>query len=93
MRRLQFIPFWRCTNWGFLLRRGEAGLRIRRGCDEYHNPSRYTAIPMVGSFILFDKGYDTDKPEHLYARGPDGTEGYIDPTCAICTEILEDFDS
>lgn len=56
MKRLQFAPFWKLTQWGFL---PEYLGRIQR----WGNPKRLNhtvIIPLVGEFILWDKNeHDT----------------------------------
>lgn len=90
--RLKFTPFWHLTDWGFL----PYAFRRNLGCDEFHNRSRWTIIPLVGEFCLFDKGYNTDQPVHLFAftgsaHGASGEwEGEDVPDCPICAEIKED---
>lgn len=92
--RLQFIPFWKLTRWGFMLgTMFGRPLRLNHGCDEYHNTSRWIIVPGIGEFVYFHKDGFQRTEEHLHGRGPEGTYGYIDPECSICTEILEEFDA
>lgn len=63
-----------------------------RGCDEWHNKSVALKLPMLGCLIFFwDRGFNRDGEEHLWYQGPDGREGYFDPTCDICKEIDRDM--
>lgn len=87
MSRFRFCPFWKLTNWGFLR---PYAFRIRRGCDEFHNLSRFTIVPLVGEFTLFARGYDVNQPEHIGARFNGVWEGADVPGCAVCIEIKED---
>ncbi len=92
LRRFRFIPFWRLTDWGCHLSfMGGPILWPNKACDEYHNPSRFVIVPLVGEFVLFAKGYNTDQPEHLYAYNPqDGWLGADVVGCHICTDIKEE---
>lgn len=77
---LQFTPFWKLTQWGFLRR------LVGRGCDEYHNPSRYLIVPFVGMLVIFRMTYGTTVP-HLSACIDGKWEGAMDTSCPICSEI------
>jgi hypothetical protein len=92
-RELRFTPFWRLTRWGWLLFNGDwSALWPHRGCDEWHNPSWWLIIPMVGEVVVFTVVDDRSGPEHLYAQGPDGWEGEDVSGCPICKEIKEELD-
>lgn len=91
-RRVRYSPPWHLVRWGLLWNTmfGRV-LWPHRGCDEYHNQSWFIIIPLIGEFVYFTKsGFQRDV-EHLYYLGPGGTEGFIDPDCSVCTEILEDW--
>ncbi len=87
MKRFQFTPFWRMTSWGFVSK----PWRLQKGCDEYHNKSRFLIVPLFGGFVLFDKNYDTIQPEHLFSYIDGAWNGVDVPGCSICAEIKEDF--
>lgn len=91
MRRFRFVPFWRVTRWGFIFEnwrhRVARPLWIERGCDEFHNLSRYLIVPLVGEFVLFDRGYNVDQAEHLSAYSNGEWFGVDVPGCRLCAEI------
>lgn len=85
--RFQYHAPWCLTRWGLT----GGALRPQRGCDEWHNPSWYLVVPFVGWLVWFPKaGFDRDGPEHLYAWGPWGHEGYIAQGCEICEEMVDE---
>ena len=85
--RLQYRPPWKLTRWGFL---PEYLFRLNRGCDEWHNQSRFVVIPLLGELVVFVGPFDRTGPEHLFAYGPEGWAGHHKPGCPTCEEIVDD---
>lgn len=93
--RFMFTPPWHLTRCGFI---GEA-FRLRRGCDEWHNKSRYLVVPLVGMFVWFATA-DRAGEEHVFAymgagvgrggvRIPAEFSGRIVDGCDLCAEFVE----
>lgn len=78
-----FVPSPRLTRLGFV--RDWMG----RGCDEWHNPSIYLIVPLVGQFVIFRMRYRRiEGAEHAYASTNGNiTDGIYHRNCPICIEI------
>lgn len=88
-RRVRFTPFWRVTRWGFL---PEYALRLNRGMDEFHNPTRFLIVPLVGDVVVWGRNARYSL-EHLSGTDASGRfEGYDTPGCATCQELRKDLE-
>lgn len=87
--RLQLIPFWKLVRLGLF---SANPLRyIGRGLDEYHNKSVFVVLPLIGQVVLFT-GKDLNEDRvHLHSASGDLLDGYIDPDCEACSDILGSF--
>lgn len=84
--RFQFIPFWRLTYWGFTpitnhLCHDTGWDFYGKSADEFHNPTTYSVVPLVGMFTVF---HDTNTVEHVSGWIGLDPQGKWFPECPFC---------
>lgn len=81
--RFSYTPPWQVTRWGFV-----SPFKIQKGCDEWHNPSYFVVIPLLGVFVWFPT-LDRSGEEHVSGwTSYGGYEGRIAPGCEECKEFV-----
>lgn len=87
--RFQYRTPWTLPRWGFAWLMGG---HVGRSCDEWHNPSKYVIVPLIGGFTWYTIRYPrTEGTQHVYAKIAGNVEGDVVAGCDICVEILNAF--
>lgn len=87
-RHFKYTLPWKLTSWGCLFGQGIRGTFIGFSADEYHNRTFYFMIPLVGFFTFWYEREINTSVLHLYGSCGGVMEGFIDPDCGMCAEVL-----